>query len=134
MEKDYRINVIADNITRDRFFELRTHFHVMINEEDSPTNTDKFIKVRPLYDLLKKRFNELPVERNISIDEQIVPFKGKLCVKQYMRGKPHPWGIKLFLMCGSSGIVYDFLIFQGSTTELDPNIQTNFGQGGCVVM
>lgn len=51
-----------------------------------------------------------------------------------MRGKLHPWGIKLFLMCGSSGIVYDFLIFQGSTTELDPNIQKNFGEGECVVM
>lgn len=30
-EKDYRINVIADNITRDRFFELQTHFHQIKN-------------------------------------------------------------------------------------------------------
>lgn len=82
----------------------------------------------------KKRFYELLVERNLSIDEQKVPFKDKLCVKQYMREKLHPWGIKLFLMCGSSGIVYDFLMFQGGTTKLYPNIQKVFGQGGCVVM
>lgn len=51
-----------------------------------------------------------------------------------MRGKPHPWGIKIFLMCGSSGTVYDFIMFQGSSTELDPVVQNLFGQGGAVVM
>jgi len=64
----------------------------------------------------------------------MVPFKGKLAPKQYMRGKPHPWGIKLFLMCGSSGIVYDFIMFQGISTELYPVVQNLFGQGGVVVM
>ncbi|KAE9522588.1 hypothetical protein AGLY_017010 [Aphis glycines] len=133
-QKEFRIEIIASNMTRNRFFELRTHFHVMNNEEIPQTNIDKFIKVRPLYNYMKHRFHQLPIERNISIDEQMVPFKGKLAPKQYMRGKPHPWGIKLFLMCGSSGIVYDFIMFQGSSTELDPVMQNLFGQGGAVVM
>jgi len=47
----------------------------------------------------------------------MVPFKGKLSVKQYIRGKPNPWGIKLYLLCGENGLVYNFLIYQGSTTE-----------------
>lgn len=37
-------------------------------------------------------------------------------------------------MCGSSGIVYDFIMFQGSSTKLYPIIQNLFGQGGVVVM
>ncbi|KAL4101103.1 hypothetical protein QTP88_021123 [Uroleucon formosanum] len=113
-------------MTRNRFFELRTHFHVINNEEISQTNTDKFIKVRPLYNYMKNRFYQLPIEQNLSIDEQMVPFKGKLASKPYMRGKPHPWGIKIFLMCGSSGIVYDYIMFQGSSTELDPLVQNLF--------
>lgn len=133
-EHEFRINIIADSMSRNRFFELRTHFHVINNEEVSPTNTDKFIKVRPLFDYLKNRFYQLPIERNISIDEQMVPFKGKLACKQYMRGKPNPWGIKMFLMCGSSGIVYDFIMFQGKSTGLDINAQNVFGQGGAIVM
>ncbi|XP_025208584.1 uncharacterized protein LOC112603960 [Melanaphis sacchari] len=99
---------------------------------------EKFLRLyfahRALYNYMKHRFNHLPIERNISIDEQMVPFKGKLAPKQYMRGKPHPWGIKLFIMCGSSRIVYDFIMFQGSSTELDPVIQNLFGQGEAVVM
>lgn len=51
-----------------------------------------------------------------------------------MRGKPHLWGIKIFLMRGSSGIIYDFIMFQGSTTELVPDVQKRLGQGGVVVM
>ncbi|KAL4084221.1 hypothetical protein QTP88_028047 [Uroleucon formosanum] len=99
-----------------RFFELRTHFHVINNEEIPQTNTDKFIKVRPLYNHMKNRFYQLPIEQNLSIDEQTVPFKGKLASKQYI------------------GIVYDFIMFQGSSTELDPAVQNLFGQGGAVVM
>ncbi|KAL4126370.1 hypothetical protein QTP88_010592 [Uroleucon formosanum] len=79
------------NLPRVRiFFELRTHFHVINNEEIPQTNTDKFIKVKPLYNHMKNRFYQLPIEQNLSIDEQMVPFKGKLASKQYMRGKPHP--------------------------------------------
>jgi len=106
----------------------------MNNEEIPQRNTDKFIKVRQLYNHMKNRFYQLPIEQNISIDEQMVPFKGKLAPKQYMRGKPHPWRIKIFLMCGSSGLVYDVIMFQGSSTELDPVVQNLFGQGGAVVM
>lgn len=133
-EQKSRINIVADNITRNRFFELRSNFHIMDNNDIPINNKDCFVKVRPIYNILQKRCNELPVEKNVCVDEQMVPFKGKLSVKQYMRGKPNPWGIKLYLMCGESGLVYDFLLYQGSTTELNCNIQKVFGLGGAVVL
>ncbi|KAE9528804.1 hypothetical protein AGLY_012379 [Aphis glycines] len=133
-EQKSRINIVADNITRNRFFELRSNFYIMDNNDIPINNKDRFVKVRPIYNILQKRCNELPVEKNVCVDEQMVPFKGKLSVKQYMPGKPNPWGIKLYLMCGESGLVYDFLLYQGSTTELNCNIQKVFGLGGAVVL
>jgi len=88
--------MIADTMNRNRFFSLRSHFHVINNMDIPKNNIDKFIKVRPLFDRVKKTCLELPVEKNLSVDEQIVPFKVQLSVKQYIRGKPNPWGIKLF--------------------------------------
>lgn len=83
-------------MNRKRFFGIRSHFHV-INNMDTPTNNhNKFIKVRPLYNRIKKACLKLPTEKYLSVDEQIVPFKGHLSVKQYIRGKPNPWGIKFF--------------------------------------
>jgi hypothetical protein len=37
------------------------------------------------------------MERNICIDEKMVPFKGHLSIKQYIRNKPNPWGIKILV-------------------------------------
>lgn len=133
-EDNTRINIIANNMCRDRFFCLRSHFHV-INNMDIPTgNKDKFIKVRPLFDVLKKRCAELPVEKNLCVDEQIVPFKGHHSVKQYIRGKPNPWGFKLFLLCGQSGLVYNLILYQGNMSEVSDELRKGFGLGGAVVM
>lgn len=133
-EDEFRVSLICNTMTRNRFFQLRSNLHIINNESIPLGNKDKFIKVRPLYDLIKKKCNSLPKERNLSIDEQMVPFKGHLSVKQYMKGKPCPWGIKIFILAGESGIVYDFIIYQGATTEFDESTQKKLGLGGAVVL
>lgn len=105
----YRVDIIADTMTKSRFFSLRQHIHLINNLEIPRNNKDKFVKVRLIYDTLNSHCQQLPVKRNLSVDEQIVPFKGKLSVKLYMKGKPNPWGIKIFLLCGESGIVYNMI-------------------------
>ncbi|XP_008190117.1 piggyBac transposable element-derived protein 4-like [Acyrthosiphon pisum] len=97
-------------------------------------NKDRFVKVRPMFDCVLKRCRELVKERNLSIDEQIVPFTGHLNVKQYCKGKPNPWGIKIFMLCGASGVIYDFIIYQGSETEFCPRFKNKFGLGASVVL
>ncbi|KAF0688531.1 piggyBac transposable element-derived protein 2-like, partial [Aphis craccivora] len=133
-EEKYRVNIVADHMTRNRFYELRSHFHVMDNSEIPPNNYDKFIKVRPLYDIFLRRCKKLPVEQNVCVDEQIVPYKGSLSLKQYMKGKPNPWGVKNFLLCGESGMVYNLFLYQGSTPDLDEKALKTFGLGGAVVL
>lgn len=54
-EQKSRINIVADNITRNRFFELRSNFHVMDNNNIPTNNRDRFVKVRPIYDILQKK-------------------------------------------------------------------------------
>ncbi|XP_039300093.1 piggyBac transposable element-derived protein 3-like, partial [Nilaparvata lugens] len=63
----------------------------------------------------------------------MVPFKGSLDMKQYIRNKPTKWGVKIFVLCGESGTMFDFLIYQGSTTEVKSEY-TQFGLGAAVVM
>ncbi|XP_008189593.1 piggyBac transposable element-derived protein 3-like [Acyrthosiphon pisum] len=132
--RKYRVNIIADTMTKNRFFSLRQHIHLINNLDIPRNNKDKFVKVRPIFDTLNIRCQQLPVERNLSVDEQIVPFKGKLSVKQYMKGKPNPWGIKIFLLCGESGIVYNMILYQGMSTNINEELQKNFGLGGAIVV
>lgn len=133
-EPRFQIPLIAESgITVNRFFKLRTCFHVT-KENEKPANNDRFWKVRPIFNQLKKRCQELPVESKLNIDEQMVPFKGSLDVKQYIRNKPTKWGVKIFVLCGESGTMYDFLIiYQGSTTEINSEL-AQFGLGAAIVM
>lgn len=121
-EQKFRVNIIADTMPRNRFYSIRQNIHIINNMDIARDNTDKFVKNRPLFDTLNNRCKQLPVERNISVDEQIVPFKGQLVVKQYMKGKPNPWGIKIFLLCGQSGIVYNMILYQGVSTNINKDL------------
>uniref|UniRef100_A0A3B1ICF6 PiggyBac transposable element-derived protein domain-containing protein n=1 Tax=Astyanax mexicanus TaxID=7994 RepID=A0A3B1ICF6_ASTMX len=127
------IGIFQNTMPRDRFFQLRSHLHLVNNLEKPAENTDVFFKVRPLYDVIRSRCLELPLEENLCVDEQMVPFRGTLSVKQFIKGKPHPWGVKIYFMCGKSGMAYDFLLHQGTTMELSQQHRKQLGLGAGVV-
>lgn len=129
-----RINLFHETMTRDRFFQLRTNLHCVNNLEQPPTCNDRLYKVRPLYEAIRKRCTELELEENLCIDEQIIPFRGNLSIKQYVKGKPTPWGVKVFVLCGKSGIAYDFIIYQGASTGLNANHLATFGLGASTIL
>jgi hypothetical protein len=65
----------------------------------------------------------------MSVDEQMVPYTGNLEIKQYIRGKLCPWGIK-FLLCTLGGTVLNFEVYQGKNTQiLEDFIKYGLGAG-----
>lgn len=90
-------------------------------------------KVRCLYDSIRRRCLQLPLETYLSVDEQIIPFKGQINIKQYVKNKPKKWGIKIYILAGKSGLIYDFIIYQGSKTPLNP-VYAKYGSAAAVVM
>ncbi|KAF2902716.1 hypothetical protein ILUMI_03468 [Ignelater luminosus] len=101
-EPKLRIDVIANNMNLNSFYYLRQAFH-LADVTQSPNQVNRFWKVRFFYNQIRPRCMKLPTEPAISIDKQMVPFKGQHNVKQYIRGKPSPWGTKIFALCGTSG-------------------------------
>ncbi|XP_065070858.1 uncharacterized protein LOC135695640, partial [Rhopilema esculentum] len=91
---------------------------------------DKLFKVRPVIDSVQNKCRKVPQEEKHSIDEQIIPTKGRSPIRQYIPNKPHKWGIKVWARCGVSGIVYDFDVYTGASPNgnLDESLQ-NFGVG-----
>ncbi|KAM4580374.1 piggyBac transposable element-derived protein 3-like [Odontesthes bonariensis] len=132
-EAGMEIGIFQNTMPRDRFFQLRSHLHLVNNLEKPADNKDVFFKVRPLYDAIRSRCLELPLEENLCVDEQMVPFRGTLSVKQYIKGKPHPWGVKIYFLCGKSGMAYDFLLHQGTTMELPQELRKQLGLAAGVV-
>ncbi|KAJ4446477.1 hypothetical protein ANN_13173 [Periplaneta americana] len=78
--------------------------------------TDRFWKVMLMLDIVRQSCLQTPRPQNVSIDEQMIPFYGHMSMRQYVRGKPCPVGLKLFVMASASGLPLDFVMYQGKGT------------------
>ena len=90
-------------MSRDRYFQIMRYLHFVDNQEEvkdkNSPNHDKLFKVRKLLDLLLPRFLEVyNPERNLSIDETLIKFKGKIYFRQFIPIKPGSFGISVSLL------------------------------------
>ncbi|XP_017494235.1 PREDICTED: piggyBac transposable element-derived protein 3-like [Rhagoletis zephyria] len=118
-DRRWNLTFFSNSMTSNRFFSLGKRLHLTDISARPSGCKDRLFKVRPIIEQVRQRLQELPLEENLCVDEQIIPFKGKFMAKQFIKGKPCPWGIKVYFLCGKSGMPYDFIIYQGSSTPLD---------------
>lgn len=82
---------IRSVMTENRFSKLYQFLHLNNNETAAPRgdpNYDKLHKVRPLLDMVKSTFkSKYNPNKNQTIDEAMVKYKGRFSIKQYMPGK-----------------------------------------------
>lgn len=78
-----RFSLIAEKIIRDRFFKLRSFLKVVNDDLITPEHRkeDKLWKVRNILNEVRARCLELPRPNKVSIDENMIPFRGKVNVK-----------------------------------------------------
>ncbi|XP_057677371.1 piggyBac transposable element-derived protein 2-like [Corythoichthys intestinalis] len=130
-ENDTRCPMIADVMSRNRFQNLLVNLHFTDNTDVSSRQAkDKCWKIRPWLDMFRKQCLDITPEEHNSIDEQMVSFRGTHSpIRQYVKGKPHPWGFKIWSRCSSSGILYDFTVYEGGSGK-----KSSLGMGGDVVV
>ena len=103
-------------MSRTRFETLLTTIHFVDNNtiSDDDKKADRVWKLWPWLNELHQNLLDVTPEEYNSVDEIMVPFKGKSLLRQHMPGKPHKWGFKLWGRCGMSGFLYYFDVYQGS--------------------
>lgn len=130
--RDTNNSLVCEAISRNRFSFIMQNIHCC-NNADLPAN-DKFAKLRPLFDILNKKFIDMsPCEEAHSIDESMVPYFGHHGSKQFIKGKPIRWGYKLWVGTTVAGYIEWFEPYQGSTTVLS-NKYKDLGLGASVVL
>jgi len=110
-----RQSVIADVITRDRILYLLSILHF----NDNSVEKHKVEKFEPLL----KYFNEqckliVQPEKNLSIDEQMIAYKGTTAptsFRQFMPKKPTKKGFKVWTRCGVSAFMYEMHFYCGAS-------------------
>lgn len=116
--KDWRVPIIAAAMNRDRFFAIRNRLKCVFDPDILPAEREenRLWKVAPLLQKILEGCHKQERDVHISIDEMIIPFTGMCGFKQYIRGKPNPVGVKLFVLANPNGIVCDYLFYQGDKT------------------
>lgn len=86
-EPGIRMDRIANAMSVNRFREIKRYLHFTNNLSIRNSN-DRYWKIRPVLDILHQTFHDCASIENVSIDEMIIPFKGKSHLKQYIKSKP----------------------------------------------
>ncbi|KAL4100861.1 hypothetical protein QTP88_020890 [Uroleucon formosanum] len=118
--KGTRVPLVSNNMARDRYFLIRSNFKILNDSSisDEIKKKDFLWKIRPLLDSVRNGCLQLIRDTHLSIDEQIIPFTGTTRLKQFVKGKPNPEGLKHFVLADRNGLVLDFFIYQGKITTI----------------
>ena len=72
----------------------------------------------PFYDQLVRQFQLFDVfHKNLSIDEEMVPYHGHHSSKMLIRNKPIRFGFKLWMLCSVDGYPYKVQIYCGKDND-----------------
>lgn len=111
----YTNNVANKVMSRNHFELLLRYWHFADNTQQQGT-PNKLYKIQPLLDKLVKNFKTYKVPGSVlAVDETMVPFRGRLRFRQYIPGKKHKYGVKLFKLCCPEAYTYNVEIYQGKS-------------------
>lgn len=104
---------------RDRFLLLMRYLHFVDNATLSTTGEEKRMgKIKPIIDYLNNRFSTVYTpRRELSIDESLLLWKGRLSWIQCIRSKAARFGIKTYELCEAiTGYVLKIIVYTGKST------------------
>ena len=107
-------------MSRDAFLAIDRYFHAYNRRAIPRNNQDRLIFVRPVLEYIRDRCKSLYVpSKNLSLDEGMMPYKGRLSIKVYNPKKPKKYGVKFFFITESNtGYVIDFSVYSGVFSTL----------------
>ncbi|XP_033971608.1 piggyBac transposable element-derived protein 3-like [Trematomus bernacchii] len=130
--KACRVSQVADTMTLNRWEAIKKYLHFSNNEDRQEEDNDPLHKIRPLVTHLISKLKSIPMREKLAVDEQMVPFKGRSRLKQYLPSKPKKWGYKILVLAGSDGVPHNFEIYTGRAVH--PPELADVGASGNVVL
>ncbi|XP_055944310.1 piggyBac transposable element-derived protein 2-like [Argiope bruennichi] len=117
------IPIFPKTMSRMRFEQIFTFFHLSDNVENV-LSTDRLYKIRPLLDYVISKSQSMYVpKQQLSLDEAMIPWRGRLKFKSYNPAKITKYGILVRMVCESeSGYICHFEVYSGVGKKLEETI------------
>ena len=117
-KQGFRIPIVADTMPRSRFFLLQNYMRANSSSDlsDDDKKKDLLWRVRPVLDSFRDSCLKIPRSTKLCVDEMMISFQGRMPARQYLLLKPHPFGMKVFVLADPNHVVLDFRPYIGSGT------------------
>lgn len=116
----FNIKGISASMSRNRFLLILRTLHFSRNPEPNESKPeDRLYKIRPIINFFNEKMTEVfSPGCELSLDESMVLFRGRLLFRQYIKNKAHKYGIKLYMLTNPRGIVRKFAVYTGMLDEM----------------
>lgn len=112
----FNLNCFSSFMSRNRFLIVLRALQFENTDNHEPRT--QYGKIMPLVDIFNNKVKEIYYPtRELSIDESMVLWGGRLTFRQYVKGKRHKFGIKLYQVCEPNGTVLKIFIYKGSASS-----------------
>ncbi|KAK2577914.1 hypothetical protein KPH14_011859 [Odynerus spinipes] len=120
----YAQSLPSSVLSRNRFELLLRMLHFCDNENEN--HYDRLYKIRVIIDMLNQNFQKCydPGEI-VCVDESLIPFRGRIIFRQYIKQKQHKYGIQIFKLCSAPGYTVNFQIYCGKKSDTEKTTPTN---------
>lgn len=101
-------------MSRDRFYMILRALNV---QDDA--RPESLFKIKSLINLFNESMCKIYYPaKNVVIDESLILWKGRLSFRQYIKGKAHRYGIKLYILADIYGIIIKIHLYAGAGDQL----------------
>ena len=113
---------IQEVMIKNRFEEITQYLHFADSDSEprrGEANFDRLFKIRPIMNCVLENVQKVyQPSQNISINEGMIGFKGRLAFRQYMPAKPTKYGIKVWMAADAkNGFVANFDVYLGQDNQ-----------------
>ena len=124
----YAMKTWRNKMSRNRYQNILKFWHFTDNE--NPRHSGRLYKIQPILDYFDAKMRSTYIPNNyLSLDESMILWRGRLIFRQYIKNKRHKYGVKLYELCESNGIVLRIYVYSGEGYS----DQDNLGQTGAIV-
>lgn len=115
----FNLPVFREYMSRDRFLIILRCLHFSSARENNQETLGRLEKVNFIVDYFNNKMAQIYYPcKELSLDEAMVLWRGRLVFRQYIKGKRHKYGIKLYSLTEPFGLTLRFLIYSGKDGEL----------------
>lgn len=110
-------SAFPDYMSRDRFLLILRCLHFTDNE--ARVTDDRLFKIRFVIDHFNKKMADIYYPgKELSLDESMVLWRGRLVFRQYIKNKRHKYGVKIYTLTEPNGLVLNCFVYTGQADEL----------------